>query len=597
MVVTALTAGISRGQVPHVNSTARDFFQPGTQPGTMVEGLMDSFDCGLCHGGYNQEHEPFAPWAASSMGVGSRDPIFWAALAVAEQEAPHVGDLCRRCHAPRGWTDLQSPNALGPGEGISCALCHRMVDPVFKPGSSPVSDLLILAELGAAVPTSTHTAQYVLDTNQRPRGPYKLTPEFFWHEWEQAGFARDSRMCGTCHDVSNPLFTRDKHGRFVLNEMDQPHPTQLPYDGFPLERTYSEWSRSEFARGPVEMGGRFGGNQSAVSTCQDCHMPRFEGLATIPGIGGVSRPDVARHDFRGATNWMLQSVRSMYTDMETGLTDESVSAALSRNREFMQRASDLYLAVSGNELAIRVVNQTGHKLPTGQLDGRRIWLDVRFFNASGILLAEHGAYDPQTGVLTAPGAKVYQAFTGLDQAMAAILGVAPGPSPLFPLNNMYYEDNRIPPRGFTNRAFKEVESEPVAYTYRDGQYWDNTRYPIPPGAVRADVHLYYQTITKEVVEYLRDVNVTNNSGQVLYDQWVAHGKGPPVDMAHAELNLLTACRADYTGDGRLTVADVSAFLGAMQSRDPRADFNDDGAVNGADMAAFVHAYRRGCPPR
>jgi hypothetical protein len=80
-----------------------------------------------------------------------------------------------------------------------------------------------------------------------------------------------------------------------------------------------------------------------------------------------------------------------------------------------------------------------------------MWLNVRFFNAGGTLLAESGAYDPLTGVLSHDDAlKVYEAKPGLDEVVAPLVGVEPGPSFHFVLNNKIFKDNRIPPRGFTN---------------------------------------------------------------------------------------------------------------------------------------------------
>jgi hypothetical protein len=105
------------------------------------------------------------------------------------------------------------------------------------------------------------------------------------------------------------------------------------------------------------------------------------------------------------------------------------------------------------------------------------------------------------------------------------------------LSDTVFFDNRIPPRGFTNAGFIEVQSPPVGYTYADGQYWDDTEYTLPLAADSVFVTLYYQTTSKEYVEFLRDANTTNSAGQDLYDAWVAQGKAPPVVMAHARAGV------------------------------------------------------------
>jgi hypothetical protein len=402
-------------------------------------------------------------------------------------------------------------------------------------------------------------------------------------------------MCATCHDVSNPLFVMQPDGRYALDTLHQPHPTQRPYDEFPLERTYSEWSQSQFARAPIDMGGRFGGNQTAVSTCQDCHMPKTTGTACNPILGGTVRTNLPLHDFRGATSWMLQAVRNLYSDSETGLSADSVAAAIDRNHDMLQKASDLDLAIAGGRLLVRIVNQTGHKLPTGHLEGRRIWVNVRFFDAAGALVQELGAYDPVQATLNTAGTKVYQAVVGLDETMAAMLGVPAGPSHLFPLNNKFYLDNRIPPRGFTNAAFALVQCAPVGQTYRDGQFWDDSLFTIPADAARAEARLYYQTITREAVEGLRDANTTNTAGRVLYQQWELTGRSAPIEMDLAGLSFAGYCRADFSGDGALGIPDYLAFADAFAAGDPRADVNDDGLLNISDYVAFMALVAAGCP--
>ena len=42
-------------------------------------------------------------------------------------------------------------------------------------------------------------------------------------------------------------------------------------------------------------------------------------------------------------------------------------------------------------LAIKVTNLTGHKLPTGYSEGRRMWLNVQVRDANGGLVFESGA--------------------------------------------------------------------------------------------------------------------------------------------------------------------------------------------------------------
>ncbi|MDH3346081.1 MAG: multiheme c-type cytochrome, partial [Kiritimatiellaceae bacterium] len=113
---------------------------PGTQPGQVLD-LESDKQCLSCHAGstYEMEH-----WKGSMMAQASRDPLFWAGLTVAAQDAiwalgtPNAADICVKCHFPQGWLDGRSDpvNAsLMRGEdydGVTCKICHYMYDPFYQ---------------------------------------------------------------------------------------------------------------------------------------------------------------------------------------------------------------------------------------------------------------------------------------------------------------------------------------------------------------------------------------------------------------------------------------------------------------------------------
>lgn len=72
------------------------FLLPGTQPETIGE-LSSVNTCSRCHAGYDEAVEPGFTWQGSMMANAARDPIFYAALTVAEQDKPEAGDFCLRC--------------------------------------------------------------------------------------------------------------------------------------------------------------------------------------------------------------------------------------------------------------------------------------------------------------------------------------------------------------------------------------------------------------------------------------------------------------------------------------------------------------------
>jgi hypothetical protein len=189
-------------------------------------------------------------------------------------------------------------------------------------------------------------------------------------------------------------------------------------------------------------------------------------------------------------------------------------------------------------VTVKITNEGAHKLPSGYPEGRRIWINVQGYDEGMNLVYESGAYDTDTGILTHDAdVKIYEIKPGISSRLSPIVGLPVEPSFHFVINDSIFSDNRIPPRGFTNANFEEIQSPPVAYAYADSQYWDETTYALPVSAVRADVALYYQSTSKEYIEFLRDENVTNSAGQDLYDAWVAHGRAAPVTMASGSIDL------------------------------------------------------------
>jgi len=530
-----------------LGTTSADFHQPGTQPGGLSSGILSVFSCTFCHGNYEPAHEPYEWWSGGMMANSMRDPVFQAAMTIANQDLGSAGEFCMRCHTPGGFLAGRTTPADGSAliaqdfDGVACHTCHRQVDPVADP-LNPTEDTAILAALAEA-PTSAHNGQYVIDPEDRRRGPFDLGPGFGYHQWLESPHHQESDMCATCHEVSNPAFTRvggavpAASDTYALNALGAAHPTHERTDEFPLERTYTEWALSSFAAAPIEMGGRFGGNKSAVSSCQDCHLPDTTGGACQDFLGPEVRSDLPQHAFLGANSWVPRAIYSLDTSLllypathVNGQADTVFEEVIARNKEFLRAASDLALTKVGPNLVARITNQTGHKLPTGYGEGRRMWLNVKFYDADDALLAERGHYDATTATLTTGDTKVYEVLHGLDAAMAVTTGLPAGPSFHFALNNTIAKDNRIPPRGFTNAAFEAGQAQVVGASYADGQYWDDTSFAIPVGAAYAVVSVYHQTTSREYIEFLRDENSTDGKGQIAYDEWLLAGKSRPVLM-------------------------------------------------------------------
>lgn len=556
-----------------VPTTARDFFLPGTQPNQMIDALPAPSNCTGCHNGYSSqtgqdpETETWFAWSGSMMAQSGRDPLFWAALDVANADAAGAGEFCLRCHLPRGWLSGRSSAPDGSTmtaadlEGVQCIVCHRMVDADYSP-ENPVRDLAVLAGITTPVTVTAPTlilgsGTMIVDPLDHRRGPLvisdvvDLDPHVIYNGAQDtltSPYHKDAAFCGVCHDISNPVFTWNPATQeYELNPLDEPGDLN---SGFPIERTYSEWFFSEYNTPDGVYAPQFGGNQEYVSTCQDCHMRQVTGVGgTVfgsPPLGG-NRDNFPFHDLTGGNTWVPQIIPahptfgSLFPPGSQRLN--ALNAGIERARYMLQNAATLAVQRQGDQLSVTVVNETGHKLPTGYPEGRRMWLQVQGYDAEGTLVYESGAYDQETAVLTQDAdLKLYEVKQGLTPSLAAQVGLNAGPSFHFALNNVIISDNRIPPRGFAFANYSIVgaaptrNSQPDPTLYADGQYWDITTYDLPPNVAYGVVRLLYQTTSKEYVEFLRANNPYpgNNNGEILTTLWEQFNKGAPEVMAEAE---------------------------------------------------------------
>ncbi len=127
IVIAILSAGVVV-QAFAATTVPTDIQQPGTQPGGAPT-ITSPDNCDNCHddaaGPQDRQLYPGYGWRGGMMANASRDPIFWATLAIAEQDflpganpatRGGVGDLCLRCHTVNGWLG----GAPRPRTGAAC---------------------------------------------------------------------------------------------------------------------------------------------------------------------------------------------------------------------------------------------------------------------------------------------------------------------------------------------------------------------------------------------------------------------------------------------------------------------------------------------
>jgi hypothetical protein len=562
----------------------------------------------------------WSDWQGSMMSHAGRDPLFWATMAVSEQDFGGSGDLCLRCHTPKGWIEgFSTPtdgSALDPdahADGIECHYCHRMTNPDDSEWAG-VQTGDFIANDGGNPPTGYYGSAMGVLAASGVYGPYAglTNPGSHGGSTNQSAFHRSAQFCGTCHDVSNPAV-----GNLAHNFGAQPTADPVVADGaldgaltdkaafnnFPfqygiVERTYSEHQAGllsqtrvgDYAGLPDALKAEGGAirlaYEAAVAadpsgdyvdetpryfSCQSCHMMPVTGKGADRNQA-LTHTDLPKHDLTGGNYWAAEAIK--YLDAEGklplggGLSDTQKAAMLDgEDRARAQLESAAALQLDGNLL--KVINLTGHKLISGYPEGRRMWLNVRWFDDAepANLLREDGAYgplfDPQGGpvqvehpktqqlvqveslaALHDPYVPVYEAHYGLTQEWATQLcglGLdrskalkynrysgqpkmtlgelcdqppgSSGESFRFVLNNAVLGDNRIPPYGMTYDAAREHNVLPVPADQYGGngsgttyRHWDEVTLVPPLGAEHAEVTLKYQPTSWEHIQFLALAN-------------------------------------------------------------------------------------------
>ncbi|MBI5067959.1 MAG: fibronectin type III domain-containing protein [Deltaproteobacteria bacterium] len=342
------------------------------------------------------------------------------------------------------------------------------------------------------------------------------------------GFLTKSEFCGSCHDLTVP----------VLNH------------GMPEQRTYTEWKFSAYSQpgASTTLGIPVATKrtQAGEVRCQDCHMPQVKhefaddapsGLNADPLLAGWFPyakdrnldGGTSSHKHAGANRDLGAMMKVLYPepDMEvlgvsTGndprifpgmnSTRDAAYVRNVRNTEISMADAVKLTIVSGPtetaagsgvyQLQVRVDNRTGHRVPTGYPDGRRMWISLGVTDAAGATVYQSGLYDAaesrlytdasgtfaraQSNVIDATVANavmVYERVTCRDGLVpgaplfdGARDGICEDPGSPFLPNNTIMFDNRIPPAGFTYAD------------YRTGgiKFWNYTLAPNPNagGALR-----------------------------------------------------------------------------------------------------------------
>jgi hypothetical protein len=630
-------SGLTVGVAGAADTVPTDIQQPGTQPNEV--GNLEAPDkCDNCHGGYNSSVEPAHNWRGSMMAHAGRDPIFWATLAIAEQDFDGAGDLCIRCHSTGGWLAGRSTPtdgsglAAGDSDGVECDFCHKLTNPDDSEWLGVMNAPFIANDLGDPPVGYYASGMASLWGGSDKLGPYPDAEAR--HQFLESRFHRSVDFCGTCHDVSNPAVGNLAPGHGTQPTADPviadgvlggPVDGKAAFNNFPyqygiVERTFSEYKSglisqtlvSDYPNLPPELqggalqavyeaaiasgaNGNYADGAPRYFSCQTCHMRPVEG-AGCNKRGAPVRSDLPLHDMTGGNYWMPQAIQ--YLDglgklrLGGGLTETTRQAmddgALRAQQQLALAAS---LDVSGHK--VKIVNHTGHKLISGYPEGRRMWLNIKWYDAAGQLLREDGEYGAldvdldgdgvlETTVQTlldldGTNTKIYEAHMGMTKAWAEklvalnsqhyapivlsydrvtgastyTLGELADPSNPdayhetfhFVLNDTVIKDNRIPPYGMDYEEARKRNALPVPDSQYGGpggtyDHFDEVTLSPPSGADHASIDLLYQPTSWEYIQFLYLGNDGGNAfladeGTNMLDAWLNTGMAAPYTMASA----------------------------------------------------------------
>ena len=444
---------------------------------------------------------PVTELQAGMMSLAARDPYFLAALRREIDANPaarvQIESICLRCHAPVGFTEQSTltlddltrgatPAAILAREGVGCAGCHSLEPEQLgkEAGFTGRAALRTDRVSFGALPTPLEDAMLQMA---------KMKPVPSAH-------VEESRLCASCHSVF--VHRLDKTGAPVGDEL-------------PEQATYLEWRNSDFQNEAMPAGER-------AATCQDCHMPHGEdeldrdakpivtAFTTRP-VDAPPRTGYRRHTLRGGNTYMLRQLAKHAAWLGAAATPEQLVAAAEATGRFLTSAAKLTVVGVGQELRVTVVNETGHKLPTGY-PTRRMWLRVRATDREGRVVYESGGMrdgaivDAEGKRLDGPGAimpHVDRASTEEVPIWEAVPVDEAGKRTHLLLGTARIaKDNRILPAGWRNDHPDATRTKPIGVDgdtdFLPGR--DSVMYILPATATDATVELLYQAVPPETIE-------------------------------------------------------------------------------------------------
>jgi hypothetical protein len=386
------------------------------------------------------------------------------------------------------------------------------------------------------------------------------------HKMEYSRFHKSKYFCASCHDVSNPVLANLPGGNPLPTELQSAFSyfhVERTFSEFMLSAYGADGGAPGI--GPFQPAiFTTSLSNNYIARCQDCHMRDVVGAGAdknntiIRPDGSIEHPKSGQplHDLTGGNVWVSyllasavsgspnydagnasllgQGANRLTLDLNQGLGIDPVAllSGVDRARQQLLLAASIenvtYNSSTGL-LSFRIQNQTGHKLISGFPEGRRMFVNVRAYSGGNLMMYEVNPYDTAAATLKGLG-YAYQSGFGLpapgtlgaqeryvDQL---VYEMKPSSSITgetttfhFVLGDDRHKDNRIPPKGFRIAEAPTRLSQPrwagndAAGYFTSAEYaggYDDVSIGIPAGADYVEVKLFYQTTSREYVEFLRD---------------------------------------------------------------------------------------------
>jgi len=376
------------------------------------------------------------------------------------------------------------------------------------------------------------------------------------HPTAKSDFLSSSEFCGSCHELTVPIGT-----------------------GMPEQRTYTEWAYSDWGRdtsgdGVIGLTDDSLAEKVGDKRCQDCHMPKAKHEYTDDAPVALN-PDpmftgyfpygkdrnptggTVLHKLAGANLGLPEMMKIVYPQVDLEIVgadtgkDVRIFPGMMSDRSSMwnrtERNTQLSLreAVSIDveepaevspgvyEVKATVTNNTGHRVPSGYPDGRRMWVALDVINPLGTSVFSSGEYDGASATLndsratsttiTSPDeAMIYEKVTGDDEDKDG--GYVETPSLL---NPVVIFDNRIPPSGFDKVKYESGGVKFISYTEEStktgvtpavdmDRFTDNVdrltyRFTAPEGMqLTAIAKMQYQSQSRPFMEMLKNDQPANS---------------------------------------------------------------------------------------